>query len=271
MVTLRVLVTVKAYPAVGKGGEAVCVAGIDVDRLRFIRLFPVPFRDLPRVNRFKKYETIELDARKARDPRPESYTPNTDSIHKVREALPTGKAKVRRAYIEPLLSASMCEIRRRREAEGTTLGIFRPSELLEFIVEEDRSPWEPAKQIRVDQPSMLMPGKTALEKLPFRFLYSYRCADAACDGHRQSIIDWEIGAAFRDWRDEHGSEEVAVELIRQKWAEQMWGPSRDTFFFTGNQHNNPDGFLVLGVFWPEKVAIGGSPTPLDQAFLLPPQ
>jgi hypothetical protein len=259
--TLRVLVTVKAYPAVGRRGEAVCVAGIDVDRPRFIRLFPVPFRDLPRVNRFKKYETIELKARKANDPRPESYTPNTDSIRKVRDALPAGKAKERRAYVEPLLSGSMCEIRRRREADGTSLGVFRPAELRDFVVEEDRSAWDPAKQIRVDQPSMLMPGKTALEKLPYRFLYAYRCADAACKGHRQSIIDWEIGAAFRDWRDERGSEEAAVELIRQKWAEQMWKPTRDTFFYTGNQHDNPDGFLVLGVFWPEKLARGASQSP----------
>ena len=102
-----------------------------------------------------------------------------------------------------------------------------------------------------------MPGKTALEKLPYRFLYSYRCADAACNGHRQSIIDWEIGAAFRDWRDEHGNEEAAIELIRQKWGEQMWQPKRDTFFYTGNRHDYPDGFLVLGVFWPEKVAVPG--------------
>lgn len=267
--TLRVLVTVKAYPAVGRRGEAVCVAGIDVDRSRFIRLFPVPFRDLPRVNRFKKYETIELEARKANDPRPESYTPNTDSIKKIRDALSTRKAKERRAFVEPLMSASMCEIRRRREADGISLGVFRPAELREFVVEEDRSPWDPKRQSRVDQPSMLMPGKTALEKLPYRFLYSYRCADAACNGHRQSIIDWEIGAAFREWRDEHRSEEAAIELIRQKWAEQMWQPKRDTFFYTGNQHDNPDGFLVLGVFWPEKVATGGSRSPGGQASPLP--
>jgi hypothetical protein len=62
-----VFVTVKAYPAVGrKHGEAVCVAGIDVDPGRWIRLFPVPFRDLPNPNRFEKYETISMRVHEAR-------------------------------------------------------------------------------------------------------------------------------------------------------------------------------------------------------------
>jgi hypothetical protein len=271
--TLRLLVTVKAYPAVGrKHGEAVCVAGIDVDSPRWVRLYPVPFRDLPNPNRFKKYETIELQARKAAtDQRPESYTPNTESIKVVRKSLPAGRARERRAYIEPLASASMCEIRRRRETDGTSLGVFRPAELLDFEVEEDRTPWDPEKQGRVDQTSLLMPGKTALEKVPYRFRYRYRCADDACKGHRQSVIDWEIGAAFRNWRDEHG-EERAIELIRRKWGEQMWGAKRDTFFYAGNQHDAPDGFLVLGVFWPEKLGPrDGGPSRARQGGLLPPR
>jgi hypothetical protein len=272
--TLRVLVTVKAYPAVGKKhGEAVCVAGIDVDARRWIRLYPVPFRDLPDPNRFQKYETIELRARKAAtDPRPESYTPDTGSIKVIRKRLPGGKARGRRAYVEPLESASMCEIRRRREADGTSLGVFRPAELVDFLVEEDRTPWDPEKQVRIDQTSLLMPGKTALEKVPYRFRYVYRCADPDCNGHRQMIIDWEIGASFRRFRDRYGSEERAVEEVQRKWTEELWGPNRDTFFYTGNHHDNPDGFLVLGVFWPEKLGpTGGGPSPAGQGELLPPR
>jgi hypothetical protein len=159
--------------------------------------FPVPFRDLPNPNRFKKYETIELRAGKATsDPRPESHTPNTESITVVREALPAGRAVERRAIIEPLVVESMCEIRRLRQSDGTSLGAFRPAELLDFEVEEDRTPWNPDKQVRIDQTSLLMPGKTALEKVPYRFRYVYRCSDSSCRTHRQSIIDWEIGAAF---------------------------------------------------------------------------
>jgi hypothetical protein len=256
METLRVLVTVKAYPAVSRRrGEVECVAGIDVATHRWIRLFPVPFRELPFVSRFKKYETIEVVAQKSgNDPRPESYTPNTDSIRVVRQALPVGKAKERRSYIEPLLRPSMCAIRRAHEGDGTSLGVFRPGELLDFIWQRDDSPWDATQEARLQQMSLLMPDRTTLEKIPYKFRYVYRCADEpSCNTHGQTIINWEIQQAFRSWRDEHQSEDAALNRIRQKWAEQMFSPTRDTYFYTGNQHLNPGSFLILGVFWPEKL------------------
>lgn len=184
---IRLLVTVKAYPAIGKRhGEAVCVAGIDVERPRWIRLFPVPFRDMPFDQRFKKFDVIELDAAKASDPRPESYQPNVDTIAKV-DHLPPKRADDRRRLVEPLMQPSMCAIRRQQAANATSLGVFRLTERPELRIVENRTPWEPEKQMVIDQPSMLMPGKKGLEKVPFRFSYRYRCpGDDACRGHDQS-------------------------------------------------------------------------------------
>lgn len=74
----RVLVTVKAAPQVGKKhGESVCVAGVDLDRQEWIRLYPCHFRGLPFERRFSKYQVIEVDVRKASDARPESLAPRT--------------------------------------------------------------------------------------------------------------------------------------------------------------------------------------------------
>lgn len=59
--TKRVLVTVKAYPNLSrKYGETVCVAGIDLDTNQWIRLYPIPFRDLDSDQKFKKYNIIEV-------------------------------------------------------------------------------------------------------------------------------------------------------------------------------------------------------------------
>lgn len=82
---LTVLVTVKSAPIVGaKTGEAVCVAGVRTDgfQAEWIRLFPFPFRDLPREQHFKKYQVITLRASKgaSSDSRPESWTPQLDSL-----------------------------------------------------------------------------------------------------------------------------------------------------------------------------------------------
>jgi len=268
---LRILVTVKAYPAIGKRhGEAVCVAGIDVDQPRWIRLFPVPFRDMPFDQRFRKFDVIEVEARKASDPRPESYQPNVDTIRIVGK-IPATRAGERRRLIDPLIQPSLCAIRRQQVAMATSLGAFRPEAPPELVVTQDRSAWEPNKQLIVDQPSMLMPGKQGLEKVPYRFSYRYRCAgEATCRGHEQSIVDWEIAEAFRRWRDRYG-ESGALERIKSKWTDEVWAAERDTSLFTGNQFKNPDGFLVLGVFWPPKRTTDGGSRAPAQGELLPPQ
>ena len=93
---------------------------------------------------------------------------------------------------------------------------------------------------------------TGLEKVPYRFLYVYGCDDPACPGHRQTIVDWEIGQLYRALRDRGDADDVALRKICDKWLGQMCAPDRDTAFFVGNHLKNPRGFMVLGVFWPPK-------------------
>lgn len=73
--TLRLLVTVKAYPSVStKYNELVCCAGITEAR-QWVRLYPVPYRDLPNHTQFQKYDIVEVicDRREAhKDNRPEA-------------------------------------------------------------------------------------------------------------------------------------------------------------------------------------------------------
>jgi hypothetical protein len=45
--TKQILITIKAYPNPSKKYvETVCAAGIDLKQNKWIRLYPVPFRDL---------------------------------------------------------------------------------------------------------------------------------------------------------------------------------------------------------------------------------
>jgi hypothetical protein len=250
---ISLLVTVKAYPAIStKYGEVVCVAGIrtDTKRPEWVRLFPVPFRDLPFDQRFKKYDVIELEAqRHPSDARPESYLPNVDSLE-VLQHLDTKKGwSRRRPFVEPLVLDSMCEIQRRQKGDGTSLGIFAPAEVGDFTIERNTAEWDPAKARVVVQPSLLFPGKKGLEKIPYRFRYQYRCGDSKCPGHHQSIIDWELAEAFRSWPY---PEPERLQKIRTRWLDQMCAASRETYFFVGNIHQHPEAFLVLGVFWPPR-------------------
>ena len=252
---IELLVAVKAYPVLSKRfGEVACVAGIrtDTDQPEWIRIFPVPFRDLELSKKFKKYDVISLKAtRPTDDTRPESYRPDVGSLEVLRNLPTTGGWKKRWPYVEPLLVESMCQIQRIQAKDKTSLGAFRPSDVSDVEIIPGVEEWDEKKNAILAQPSLFNPYKRELEKIPFTFRYVYRCSDAKCKGHAQSIIDWEISEAFRDWRAKYGRD-GALEQIRHKWLEQLCAPSKDTIFFVGNQHLRPEQFLVLGVFWPPK-------------------
>lgn len=249
---ITVLVTVKAYPTISdQHGEAVCVAGVrtDVDPPRWVRLFPVPFRDLEPALRFEKYDLIRVRVRRrSSDRRPESVVPDATSIRKVGHLDTARRWEARRALVEPLVAPSMCEVRRRQERDGTSLAVIRPAEVSDLVV--GSSTTRTARQQAItDQGSLLMPSREALEEMPYTFRYSYRCSDPSCRGHRHSVLDWEIGQAFRKWKAQH-SEERALAMIRGKWLAEIAGPDKDTMFFVGNAHLHPNAFMVLGTFWP---------------------
>jgi hypothetical protein len=252
---ISLLVNVKAYPAVSaKYGEVVCVAGIrtDTERPTWARLFPVAFRDMPFKQRFKKYQHISLEAsRHGGDPRPETYRPNMDTIE-VGPVIDTRRAwEERRRYIAPLIVESMCTVQQQHEKDGTSLAAFRPSEVLDLIVDEETDAWDPDKAGVVSQPSLFMQTKRGLEKIPFRFRYRYRCSTPGCKEHTQSMIDWELAESYRSWREKY-EQPVLLEKIRGRFLDEMCGTSKDTIFYVGNMHQHPKSFLVLGVFWPPK-------------------
>jgi hypothetical protein len=251
---ISLVVTVKAYPAVSrKYREAVCVAGIrtDTPEPEWVRLFPVTFRDLPFTQRFKKYQEITLEAsRHETDKRPESFRPNLDSLQ-VGGWLDSKRGwSKRRPLVDPLEVESMCELLRRQRAHGTSLGVLRPAEVIDFEIEPDADEWDRDKQAALAQPSLLFPEKQELVKIPYRFRYRYRCSDPTCPTHRQSIIDWELAQSYRAWT-RYGEPE-RLEKLKAKWLNEMCHADKDTRFFVGNQHLYPEAFLVLGVFWPPK-------------------
>lgn len=102
----------------------------------------------------------------------------------------------------------------------------------------------------MNQLSLFAQDKQTLEEVPWRWKYHYNCG-SGCNGHHQTIIDWEIAAAWRSWRHDYGSHDAA-ERVRQKWLNELAGAEKDCVFFVGNQHQHPESFLVLGVYWPPK-------------------
>lgn len=252
-----VLVTVKAYPNPSKKyGETVCVAGIDLDANKWIRLYPVPYRDLDNDKKFPKYSIIEVMAVKSKDDhRPESYKVDADSI-KVIDHIDTGKKRdweQRKKYVLPTVSTSMCEILKRSQESDLSLGAFKPKNV-DFIVKKASKVDEDERQSCYAQLSFLNRSKNAPEAIPFDFRYRFFCEnEPICSGHNLQIIDWEIGQTYRDWSWKYKPQELLLEKIKEKWLTQMCSDKRNTHFFVGNMKRRRDTFMVLGVFYPPEL------------------
>lgn len=246
----KVLITVKTYPTPAKKGiEVSCTAGITEDG-QWIRLFPIPFRFLGGQSQFKKYQWLEVAVTKASDYRAESYHPDLDSIKILGKPLPTSYGwQERKAIIMPLLAPSLCHLIRTRKATGTTLGIFKPRQIRQFIIEKEEPPqWTEEELAILSQASFLdkKPFKL-LEKIPYKFIYSFVCNDHECRGHRLSITDWEVGGLYRNCKARYGRE--WERYFRDRFETEMI-LKYATHFYVGTLAAHPDRWIIVGLFYP---------------------
>lgn len=256
----KVLVLVKAAPVLTSNlDETMCVAGarLDGDHPEWIRLHPVPFRDLATEARFAKYQEVHVDlVRPKADRRPESWTPVSGSISSG-ERYGTDRAWAdRRSLVSQLYEADMCDLveaNRSGSGPGTpSLAVVQPAGPPELVITEReaeqlerwrrRAAGAKNKLSLFDDPTESKPD---FEVIPWRFSYRFRCSRAGCAGHTQTIVDWEAVALWRNVRDRPNWQD----LMRQKFEHEMW-QGKATVLFVGNQEQYPASFLVLGVFWP---------------------
>jgi hypothetical protein len=262
---IDVVVLVKAAPVLTRDlEETMCVAGARVDgpSPEWVRLHPVPFRDLEEERRFTKYQRVTVGVRRPKaDRRPESWSPvhGTLSLHET--ISPDNAWARRRRLVSNLYEVSMCElVEANRAGSGPrtpSLAVVRPSEppRLEITerAPEQLSEWRrraagvAARVSLFEDPEDRKPD---FEVVPWRFRYGYRCVAPDCPGHHQTIVDWEALALWRKVRYRTNWQE----LMRQKFERELW-TGRDTVLFVGNQEQHPASFLVLGIFWPPDVPI----------------
>jgi hypothetical protein len=200
------------------------------------------------VARFKKYQIVRLLMGKHEEGRPESYRPDQDSF-KPGEVISSKSAwQERKEWLLPHASASMCEILRLQREKGKSLGMFKPKDVPDLIIEKADKEWGDI----VRQLHMFEEPSKPLEPIPFRFKYRYACDDLHCKGHEQTIVDWETCELYRKLRDSEANEQAVQAKMRQKFVEELWRHDKDSYLFVGNQLAHPRSFIVLGVFWPPK-------------------
>jgi len=252
----RILVTVKAYPNPSKKySETVCCAGIDLENNQLVRLYPIPFRDLDNDQKFKKYSIIEINCSPpSDDKRPESLRVDADSIDVV-EVIDTEKGtwKKRKDIVLNMTVKSMCQVYQDVEGKDHSLGLIKPENISFDWVKQSLSD-QKTRESCYAQLSFFDKQKNAIEEIPYSFYYSFKCFDVdKCPGHKLSIIDWEIGQAYRDWRRRYSTENILLDKIKQRWLDIANTNKKDVYFYVGNMKRFRNTFMVLGVFYPPKI------------------
>jgi hypothetical protein len=259
---MRVLIAVKTYPIPSVTyDELVCTAGV-TDTGEFVRLYPINFRDLPWDHQYRKYQWIEVEAKKhvGRDIRKESYRPNCDTLQVIGEPLDTKDNWSKRAqYLLKNEARSLEELQEQQAVDKTSLGVFKPKRIHDLVIKEDDADWKDSFKNALAQ-ARLWENRTASKepprKVPFKFQYKFECNDDRCKSHQMMIEDWEVGALYWRLRDKGLDSEAAAKQVKQKFLDELCGPDKDTRFIVGTILAHPSSWVVIGLFYPKKDAQG---------------
>ena len=244
----------------------VCTAGITKDG-EWIRIYPVPFRFLQDKGKYRKYQWVDIDLKKAKkDFRPESYSPSDNSLSdlEIIETVDTSHNWRKRKFLilenGPKVFTSMTElIKDSQDSKNVSLATFKPTKITGFDFEEERD-WKSGLQKNIQQQDLFdeRGGRGNLDsvnKLPFKFFY--KIEDETGKSSRLMIEDWEIGALY--WKCLHkadGNETLAIQKVKEKYFD-TFTQKNDIHLFLGTtlqyhrrRMNNP--FVIIGVFYPPK-------------------
>jgi len=262
----RLFITVKTYPTLStKYAELVCTAGI-LDDGSWARVYPLPFRNLDYENRYMKYQWMELPlVRNSSDPRPESYKiTDISKLQLIDKPVGTEQAWAERKKIifaKNEVYTDLAALIKKAHSNKLSLAIFKPAELVEFVVEQTEREWDQdslkilkakASQLSLFQSEDEVKKEFLIvKKLPYKF--SYRFKDCTGKASTLMIEDWGNGALFWNClKQSEGNEDKALELVRKKYFDEF--SRKELFLFLGTTRQfhgwakNP--FVIIGVFYP---------------------
>jgi len=241
----RVRILVKAYPQPSsKYEETVCCAGIDEDSRELLRLFPIRYRRLSPENRFERFDQVEMSMeRYTRDPRPESYHVDEDSIRvtaKGDKLSPRSKVQLWAPFVADSLSALKDENR----SSNRSLGIVRPeSGTVKFKVkpmdESDDNDRELANEV-FEQASLLEDPLKPLLRPEYNFVYHF---ESAGKQHVCTIHDWEVQQTFINYQRNYG--DSAIERMTEMYQDVM--PTHNLHLIMGTMQKRPWQFIIIGL------------------------
>jgi len=266
MAKTKVLITVATYPLPSRSyDELVCTAGFLEDG-SWIRIYPIQFRKKSFEEQYKKYDWIEIDlVKNTSDFRKESFRPvSYDTEIKILDHLDTKSNWLLRKEIvfKNKIYTDIDELiaKSKNREIMTSLAVFKPTEIVDFTIEEVEREWDKKKleKLKQDRSSNLFAQEDedlfeVVRKLPYKFSYVLR----DCNGKQSKMMieDWEIGQLYWNCLARHeGNEAKAVEDVKKKYFDDF-AKTKDLHLFLGTSQlhhltgKNP--FMIIGTFHPK--------------------
>jgi hypothetical protein len=264
--TEEILMTVKAYPNPQEDfGEAACTAGMTGDG-RWLRVNPVPFRQLRKEQQFEKWTWIRASVRPGGDNRPESHVVQPESIQVVRKVGTgtNGDWATRNASIAPFMVDSVDALKRDADQGRRTMAYLRPLEIRRFIIEPRKAnevAWNEKQAAQLGRQTLFGPSVDPLERIPYRFYYEFVCQDASCTTvHRMQVLDWEIHQSYRKWFVEYGADGWEAAL-RNRYEHEFLN-ERDLVFNLGNIAAHQQSFCICAMHYPPRLEVENLQLPM---------
>jgi hypothetical protein len=151
-------------------------------------------------------------------------------------------------------------IDRAKSTEQKSLATFRPREIVEFFIEDDKRTWKEQWIANYEQYDLFEideKGEGVLrkivDKVPYKYSYRFFC-EGETKPRTLMIEDWEIGALYWNClKQSSGDETEANKLVRKKYFDEFMN-KKDLHLFVGTtkQYHNmaPNPFVIIGVFYP---------------------
>ncbi len=261
MAKTKVLITVKTYPTISKKyDELVCTAGF-TENGEWIRLYPIPFRALDYVNRYKKYDWIEVDLTKnTSDFRPESHRPVNieveDPIKVVGHIKTTNNWQARKEIVLSKVYNNMELLIQEAKDKSicTSLAVFKPTIIHDFVWEEVEREWSKSKTEQLQQMNLFEDKSQfqVVKKLPYKFSYIFEGSDGT--KRKMMIEDWEVGALYWNQYRKYNDEAKACQDVRKKYFDDF-AKTKDLHFYLGttkaHHYTGRNPFMIIGTFHPK--------------------
>lgn len=250
----EILMIVKTYPTPSKTfGEVVCTAGIRLRDMKWVRLYPYPFRQADRDFQFQNWQHIQAKIEKSgnKDRRPESHKlTDVSTIRHVGKPLGTddGTWKSRMPYIYatevPSVQFLLDGIPEKGSEEwGPTIRPVRIQPGAKLKAEPLEEEWSEEDKLKLAKAKFNAENNLfasyapdtfkTLKKIPYQFRLTFK--DMTGAEYSFIILDWGLAVLYLRYAADPAD---AIEKVRHKMEVQICGPDKETYLILGNMNHN---------------------------------